>query len=205
MANVKPGALMADAQRDQIEELLVLARHLEIAHHVPGRTRVKVSPKHRTAEEMEWLAKTLKDRLGSADARMNVKTGSIVVSHPQSSLEEVCTALEDVGVLVIGLTGSHLAFEGGRTRVASHITGAVADLNQRLERATNDLINLRLAVPFGLAGLALRQQLRYGWQFEAAPWYVLAYAAFDSFVKLHYSREMEQVGPCSQDDAGSVH
>ena len=179
--------------------------HTRIVSSIPGRTRVKVSPKRRTVEEMGRLAKTLKDRLGSADARMNVTTGSIVVSHPQSSLEDLISVLEDVGVLVIGLTGSHLAFVGGRARAASHITGAVAGLNEVIEHATNGLINLRLVFPFGLAALALRQLLRYGWQFEAAPWYVLAYAAFDSFVKLHYSRGMEQVGPCSEDDAGSVH
>jgi hypothetical protein len=78
-------------------------------------------------------------------------------------------------------------------------------LNHWFGLATNGIVNLQLLVPFGLGALALRQLLRYGWQIEAAPWYVLAYAAFDSFIKLHYTRDGERVEESSEEDAGSVH
>jgi hypothetical protein len=181
------------------------SQHTRIISSTPGRTRVKVSEKRRTREEMGRLAKTLKERLPAADAQINLQTGSIVLRHPQNTLEDVCSVLKDLGVILIGLTGSGAVWAGGRTRAAAEITGAVSRLNRWFGLATNGIVNLQLLVPFGLGALALRQLLRYGWQIEAAPWYVLAYAAFDSFIKLHYTHGGTGVEESLKEDAGSVH
>jgi hypothetical protein len=183
----------------------VKAQHTRIVSSTPGRTRVKVSEKRRTQEEMGRLAKTLRERLSAADAQINLLTGSIVLQHPQNNLEDVCSVLKDLGVILIGLTDSGAVWAGGRTRAASEITGAVSRLNRWFGDATNGMVNLQLLLPFGLGVLALRQLLRYGWQIESAPWYVLAYAAFDSFIKLHYTRDRDRVMESTEEDAGSVH
>lgn len=180
-------------------------QHTSIVSTTLGRTRVRVSQKRRTEEEMGRLVNTLNERLKSADARMNTRTGSILVRHPENNLEEVCAVLEDLGVIIAGVSGHYLPWTEGRSRTASGMTEALADINRRLGAATYGIVNLQLLVPFGLGTLALVQLMRYGWQFQTAPWYVLAYAAFDSFVKLHYSRDMAQVGPAAEDDSGSVH
>jgi hypothetical protein len=180
-------------------------QHTRIVSSTPGRTRVRVSEKRRTMEEMGRLAERLKERLNAIDAQINVQTGSIVLQHPQNGLEEVCSVLKDLGVILTGLTDTGVVWAGGRTRAASEITGAVYRLNHWFGLATNGIVNLQLLVPFGLGALALRQLLRYGWQIESAPWYVLAYAAFDSFIKLHYTRDGERVEESSEEDAGSLH
>jgi hypothetical protein len=154
---------------------------------------------------MARLVDTLNDRLESAQALINVQTGSILVQHPQHNLEDICAVLEDLGVIVTGISGHHVPWTEGKSRAASGMTEAFSDLNRRLGLATHGIVNLQLLVPFGLGTLAVLQFLRYGWQFEAAPWYVLAYAAFDSFIKLHYSRDMKQTAPSSEDDAGNLH
>jgi hypothetical protein len=46
-------------------------------------------------------------------------------------------------------------------------------------------VDLRFLFPLSLSLLALRQLLVKGWQLELIPWYVLAWYAFDSFIKLH--------------------
>jgi hypothetical protein len=179
--------------------------HTHFASSMPGRTRVRVSQKRRTKEEMGRLVHALNDRLKSAEARVNVQTGSILLHHPENSLEDVRAALEDLGVVMTGISGLYIPWTEGKTRAAYGLTAALSDLNRRLGLATHGVVNLQLLVPFGLGALALAQLLRYGWQFQTAPWYVLAYASFDSFIKLHYSREMEPVGRSSGEDAGSVH
>jgi hypothetical protein len=179
--------------------------HTRIVSSTPGRTRVKVSLKRRSKEEMGLLATALKDRLHPVDARINIQSGSILVHHPENTLEDVCAVLKDLGVMLVTVSGGDMAWPGGKTKIASEITDAVSGLNRRLGLATSGFVNLQVLVPFGLGALALRQLLRYGWQFEVVPWYVLAYAAFDSFVKLHYSREAQPVQPSSGQDAGAVH
>jgi hypothetical protein len=77
----------------------------------------------------------------------------------------------------------------GKSEMASDLTTAISDLNKQVGLATNGVVDLRLLVPVGLGALAIRQLLRNGLQIEAAPWYVLAYYAFDSFIKLHYTAE----------------
>ncbi len=78
------------------------------------------------------------------------------------------------------------------SEVASNLTDAVADLNKRVAQATNGVVDLRWLIPVGLGALAVRQLRRNGLKIETAPWYVLAYYAFDSFIKLHYTRTQRQ-------------
>ena len=63
------------------------------------------------------------------------------------------------------------------------------DLNQRVKTATKDAVDLRFLVPLGFGILAMRQLVVKGWQLELIPWYVLAWYAFDSFIKLHSNNE----------------
>lgn len=125
------------------------------------------------------------------EVRTNVQTGSIVIHHADrdDSLDAIATVLQDLGVVLGSVIDVDLPFSRGKSEVAADLTNAVADLNEGVGKATNGVVDLRLLVPVGLATLALRELLRTGWEFEAAPWYVLAWYAFDSFIKLHYTAE----------------
>jgi len=68
---------------------------------------------------------------------------------------------------------------------AMSLADAISDLEKHLSSGTRDLLDLKLLVPLGFGALAVLQLARQGLQIGSAPWYLLAYFAFESYVKLH--------------------
>jgi hypothetical protein len=87
--------------------------------------------------------------------------------------------------------------------VAETLTAALGRADRTVLRATHGVVDLRMTVPIGLAGLSARQLLRYGLRFRAIPWYTLAYYAFDTFIKLHSTPPPAEHRPRST--AGPAH
>lgn len=168
-------------------------KRTHIVSNTPTRTRLRVSNKRRTPQEMGRIAKALKKQPTVRDVRTNLQTGSIVIHHDPkaNSLDNIVVTLQDLGVILGHITNVEIPLTEGKSAVANDLTSAIADLNQRVGLATNGIVDLRMLVPIGLGTLAVRQLLRQGLQIEAAPWYVLAYYAFDSFIKLHYTHDPE--------------
>lgn len=166
-------------------------KHTHIVSSTPSRTRLRVSQKRRTPQEMKRIANALNASSDVHEVRTNHQTGSIVIHHASdsNSLDNIVATLNDLGVILGSIADVKLPSLEGKSEVASNVTAAVADLNQRVGQATNGIIDLRMIIPIGFGALALRQLLREGLQIEAAPWYALAYYAFDSFIKLHYTQE----------------
>ncbi len=155
-----------------------------IVSHAPGRVRLRVSHAHRTPQQMKQIAAQLEAHPDVSDVRTNVKTGSIVVHHKRenSSREAVYSTLKDLGIIFNHVTH-------GESDAGAEVANAFADLNQRVADATDGRVDLRFLVPLGLGTLAVRQLLVKGLQLEIVPWYVLAWYAFDSFIKLHYTHK----------------
>jgi hypothetical protein len=140
---------------------------------------------------MNRITKTLQALPNVCSVRPNLQTGSIIIHHDRSAevVENLAASLRDLGVILFHTSDVELPEIVGKSGVASNLVQAVADLNQRVGQSTDGVVDLRSLIPLGLGGLAIYQLLRKGWQFETAPWYVLAYYAFDSFIKLHYTSE----------------
>ncbi len=170
---------------------MVAHKHTEVVSRTPTRTRLKVSIKRRNPQEMARIANAIKADPAVHDVQTNLQTGSIVVHHKpySNTVENISATLGDLGIILGKVAGVELPVAQGKSDIAESLTDAVADLNQRVGSATDGVIDLRFLIPLGLSGLAIHQLLRNGWQIEAAPWYVLAYYAFDSFIKLHYTQE----------------
>lgn len=165
-------------------------KRTHITSSTPHRTRVKVSAKRRNPGEMARLATAIEQQPYVTDVQTNLQTGSIIVHHQAQSnaQNKLASTLQDLGVILGAVTDTELPFgseAAGNSKVATDLTSALADLNNQIGLAANGVIDLRTLVPLGLGALAIRQLLRNGIQFESAPWYVLAYYAFDSFIKLH--------------------
>ncbi|MFQ4144629.1 DUF5132 domain-containing protein [Chlorogloeopsis sp. ULAP02] len=79
----------------------------------------------------------------------------------------------------------------GRSIIARDLINVVSDFNTDVERLTQGAIDLRLLFPLGLSALAIRQLLMKGLQIDEIPWYTLAWYAFDSFVKLNKTNELQ--------------
>ncbi|MFM6157086.1 MAG: hypothetical protein ACKO3K_19875 [Cuspidothrix sp.] len=71
------------------------------------------------------------------------------------------------------------------TAAATGVRNAVFLLNKRVERATDGTVDLRFMFPLALGILSVRQLTIKGLQLDIIPWYVLAWYAFDSFLKLN--------------------
>lgn len=73
----------------------------------------------------------------------------------------------------------------GRTSMAEDFINVMSDFNTDVDRLTDGVMDLRSLFPLALALLALAQLVKQGTQLDTIPWYLLAWFAFDSFVKLH--------------------
>ncbi len=159
--------------------------HTTIVSSTPKRTRIRLSRKRRNPEEMARLAEILNDCSKVRCVSTNLYTGSLVVYHEHDGLQDIEEKLKDIGVILANAVDLGIPGEGG-TESAYSLADAVSDLDRRLGLATNGFLNLRLLVPLGFGVMAFFQLMRRGLQLEAAPWYVLAFAAVDSYIKLHH-------------------
>ncbi|MGM3306840.1 HMA2 domain-containing protein [Anabaena sp. WFMT] len=152
----------------------------KIVSDTPGRLRLRIAAENRQAEKMQHIANFLTAQPHINEVRTNIHHGSIVINHDgkNGALAEILATLKDIGVIFADITH-------GNTEAATGISNAVIDLNQRVERATDGTVDLRFLFPFGLSFLAIRQLMIKGLQLEVIPWYVLAWYAFDSFLKLN--------------------
>jgi Protein of unknown function (DUF5132) len=71
------------------------------------------------------------------------------------------------------------------SQAAESLMNTVSEINTHVRQATNGIVDLQLLFPLGLGAIALKQLLQKGFELEEIPWYVLAWYAFDSFVKLN--------------------
>ncbi|MBW4556652.1 MAG: hypothetical protein KME59_12050 [Trichormus sp. ATA11-4-KO1] len=158
----------------------------KIISDTPGRLRLRIAQPHRHAREMQRLATTLKAQPNISQIQINIPYGSIVVNYDgkDETLENVFATLLNLGVVFTDITE-------GKSEAATNITSAITNLNKQFEQATNGEVDLRFIFPLGLSMLAVRQLLIQGLQVEIIPWYVLAWYAFDSFIKLHATSQLQ--------------
>jgi Heavy metal associated domain 2 len=162
--------------------------HLQVVSITPGRIRVRVAHQHREQQVMAQIASALKGFFPQIDrVRSNAQTGSITIyySGDSDSFTEALTTLQDLGIIV---TDAPM----GKSQAAVAVTSAIANLNQRFNQATAGSVDLRFLFPLLLSVLALRQILTKSPGLKTSPWYVLAWYAFDSFMKLNNTKESPQ-------------
>ncbi|MDM9381958.1 hypothetical protein QUB80_14735 [Chlorogloeopsis sp. ULAP01] len=164
----------------------------KIVSNTPGRLRLRVAQPQRWATKMQHILKTLKAQPNISQVRMNLQNGSITIQHDdnENSLKNVVTTLQDLGVIFADITG-FAETTGGKSEVAAGVSDVVVDLNRRVKEATDGVVDLRFLFPLGLATLSIRQLIARGLQLEMIPWYVLAWYAFDSFIKLHGTNQSQ--------------
>ncbi|NDJ25257.1 hypothetical protein GS682_27175 [Nostoc sp. B(2019)] len=162
--------------------------HIQVVSSTPGRIRVRVAHQHREQQAMAKIAAALKTFFPQIDqVSSNAQTGSITIyySGDSDSFTEALTTLQELGIIVTDVPM-------GKSQAAVALTSAIASLNQRFHQATAGSVDLRFLFPFFLALLAIRQILSKSPGLKTSPWYVLAWYAFDSFMKLNDTKESPQ-------------
>ncbi|MDJ0534608.1 MAG: hypothetical protein QNJ70_19365 [Xenococcaceae cyanobacterium MO_207.B15] len=159
----------------------------QIVSQTPGRVRLRVTPAHRHQQKIAPIVNALKARLEIYRIKTNIPSGSITVLHGRELLssQDMCIVLQDLGVNLVEVTKEPGISVSSSSSAAAEVIKTTTDLNQRVKTATNDAVDLRFLFPLSLGVLAMRQLIVKGWQLELIPWYVLAWYAFDSFIKLH--------------------
>ena len=158
-----------------------------IISQTPGRIRMRVAHAHRQKHKLVPVVSALKEKLAIYHVRANLHSGSITVFHSKEHLnsEDIRQILRDLGLIFHDIIEEPLMATHGHSGAAAEVSRVAGDLNQRVRRLTKGSIDLRFLLPLSFAVLACRQLVVKGLQFELIPWYVLAWYAFDSFIKLH--------------------
>ena len=163
----------------------------QIVSQTPGRVRLRVTPAHRHQQKIAPIVNALKARLEIYRVKTNIPSGSITVLHGRELLssQDMRIVLQDLGVNLLEITQEPRRAVSSSSSAAAEVIKTATDLNQRVKTATNDAIDLRFLLPLSFGVLAVRQLIVKGWQLELIPWYVLAWYAFDSFIKLNSTNE----------------
>jgi hypothetical protein len=125
------------------------------------------------------------------EVRIQPRTGSITIYYEPTALDLPRLAER---LRTLNLVALDPSLDDGSTRrrplseTAAGIHRTFGGVDARLAELTNGRWDLRSVVPFALGALALRQFVADAGALGAAPWYVLAWYAFDSFWKLNEQR-----------------
>jgi len=172
--------------------------HAQLAHHIPGRLRVRLPRGNRRSHIMERLKEDLLTQPGIHAVDVNPAAGSVTVSYnpQQYSDTGMLGLLEDLDV-VIGtvLDVPHIEEgigEKGFSTAALSLSGALEDLNRRLATRTGNVIDLRALFPLSVAGFGLWQIRKEGLMLETLPGWLLVWLGFDAFLKLHAHQGSEE-------------
>lgn len=152
---------------------------VRIASAIAGRIRLRaVGPSGRATLAAVALAVGEVPQITAAQLRM--QSGSLILSFDPKQASVVADALRTLGI-------SPIPERSATPRdPAVAIEGVVARANREVERRL-DGWDLRSLVPLGLGLLATRSAIRGDARLSDAPWYVLAWYASETFMKVHGS------------------
>ncbi len=173
-----------------VPETISLPISARLVSQTPGRLRLLLAQEFLQPEQMKRIASGLSQKVEIDRVRTNVASGSITIFYriEQIDFAQISALLSDLGV-IFGDIPPKKTITLGKSEAAAELIAGATELNQRVKRASNGAFDLRFLIPLGFSALALRQLLVKGVQLGAIPWYVLAWYAFDSFIKFHYSSE----------------
>lgn len=159
---------------------------LQLEHSLPGRARLRV-PKPRTPAAVARISEEIGASPRLRAIEVNVKTGSLLLSFsPDDPLDSILGDLRELGYAVQAVVGQAPgADEVARSRAAKAVKAAAVGANRQLHAQTGGQVDLRFAIPAVFAVMAARQLVRDTRSIWNAPWYQLAYWAFDAFEKLN--------------------
>ena len=163
-----------------------MADHTQIVSSTARRTRIRLSRKNRHPKEMVRIAEALQTFPYVSRVQTNLNAGTIIVHHDEEALEDIKSKLNDLGVILMAAVGVESS--------SMSLTDAVSDLDKHLGLGTKGILNLKLLVPLGFGALAVLQLARQGLQIGSAPWYLIAYFALESYIKLNSPEDKSAPG-----------
>lgn len=179
--------------------LIRAARSARIAHHLPGRMRLKVLGVPAEHEFFAAVKEVIASLEGVERVRVNAASSSIVIDyspadtvfhfrlHDDPSVN-AWLQLEGEDALLAGIdqavaTGSH--YLPGHSRLAETLVNSAEQLDAQLRELSDGYLDLKLLLPLAFAAATSMRQARG----RGTPmWLSLSTFAFNSFLSLHRQR-----------------
>jgi hypothetical protein len=162
--------------------------HLEIAHHHPGRLRVRADALIDALDVVQRIRESLDAAPGILSVKYTAQTGSLLVQYEpgHADADDIILRIAEAADLDPPLDEATLRER--RARPALLAIGATRELNRLTEEVTGGRADLRSIVPAALAGLAIYSFIE---EKKRLPrWDNLLYWGFNVFTMLH-KREID--------------
>ncbi len=157
--------------------------HLELAHHHPGRLRVRADSLIDALDVVQRIRESLDAVPGILSVKYTAQTGSLLIEYEpgHSDADDIILRIADAADLEPPL--DEAALRERRARPALLAIGASKELNKLTEELTGGRADLRGLVPTALAGLAVVSFIQ---EKQRMPrWDNLLYWSFNVFTMLH--------------------
>jgi hypothetical protein len=183
-----------------------MAHNAEVAHHIPGRMRVKLPRMKGRAAALDKIKQSVSKMPGVTSVDTNSTTGSVLVNYDASGFKAFqgtladhaeqndlfsfkppeLTEVDDIADKIEG----EAEFLAEHSQLARSVLGVCKQLNEEVKRSTHNTVDLKVLVPLGLAVYAFtRQDVNM-----ATPlWVTLGMFAFNAFVSLHSHQQAQPV------------
>ncbi len=158
-------------------------RRIQLVHHVPGRTRFRLSWLQEAHEEARQIATQLAERAGVLEVRVQPRTGSVLCLHEPAlgvdSLLEELRRITGVGaVLRPGEKAPPPVQAPARgSSVGGATIGFFRDLDRDVRRVTEGRLDLATVAVAAFAGIGTVNTVVAG-ELPIPPWYSMAWWSF---------------------------
>ena len=170
---------------------------LELAHHHPGRLRVRADSLRDDAARIESVTRLLDGAPGVTRVVHNARTGSFLVEYEPGHTEP-----EELVAQIAKAAGLLSPFDPRARKMpvqpAMALIDGVRGLNEITNQLTGGRADLRVVVPAALAGLAAYSFSRE--KVRLPRWDNLLWWSYSIFTALH---ENDVLHPTAPDDGGS--
>ena len=171
----------------------------KIAHHVPGRMRLKVDAAKGNDAMLEDIRQTLSNVPGIHDIEINASTGSVTVhyavdAHPQMHTtieqhQEHFSVTHSAPVTKIDEMSKMIEDEAEFLADHSHSARVVVDfckhLDRNIKKATGNSVDLKVLVPLGLAAVTF---IEIGATAATPVWVTIGLFSMNHFIELQAHR-----------------
>jgi Heavy metal associated domain 2 len=178
---VPPAPSGAEQARDQGAGAFV-----KVESTVPGRTRLRLKPEHRTPEAIAEVTQRLDSHEDVGDVTVNPRTGSVVVVHATHRKgEEIASeALRDAEAFAAAMLDLPDDADGAGGDRFGKLDQQLADLVYRIDYAVWQKTRLHFRgqlLAGGIAGLGVAQIAVFGISLEMLPGPLLLWIAWDIY------------------------
>jgi hypothetical protein len=161
-------------------------RWLAIAHHLPGRTRLRTPVLRKDPPACERIADTLAAIPGVRDVKVRPYTGSMLIEHDEklaigTLVEATRAALAIDRVLAAGERPPLEAEVPPFSSIARKLVIAVRELDRDIRRGSDGTVDLGMLATLGFLGAGAAEVVASG-KLPLPPWFNLAWWGFRTFM-----------------------